>query len=398
MAPRHPSRAESFTAEDFTAGHFTVVGNPGSRRVTMFAAAVRAAGCPEPEVLAWRDVLRGAFTLTAGTLLRVDSPGEDDEVDRLLRGAALGPDWHPARVEGGAAWFAHFTAALRALAVTAAATPGCVLLGDADETAVMFDKRRTHTLLHAAGVPVPPVLDQGVEAPGSWEELRTRLTDSRMPRAFVKPAHGSSGSGVVALELGPHGRASATTSAELVRGSDGGVQLFNSLRVRRYTDPEDLRTLFDVLTREPLHVERWLPKASQHGRPADLRVVVTAGRATHAVLRTSRHPMTNLHLGGTRGDLDLVRAVAGTEWQRLLDTCEQAARCFPHTPAVGVDVLPSTGWRHHAVGEVNAYGDLLPNLTGLPGGPAEGQDTYAAFVSAVLHDRTAPPATRGPHP
>ena len=43
------------------------------------------------------------------------------------------------------------------------------------------------------------------------------------------------------------------------------------------------------------------------GRAADLRVVVVAGRATHAVVRTSLHQMTNLHLGGSRGDLDSVR-------------------------------------------------------------------------------------------
>ncbi|MGW0582677.1 hypothetical protein ACWD25_43705, partial [Streptomyces sp. NPDC002920] len=39
------------------------------------------------------------------------------------------------------------------------------------------------------------------------------------------------------------------------------------------------------------------------------------------------------------------------------------------------------------VGEVNAFGDLLPRLTGLPGSGAEGMDTYAAQVAAVLHDR-----------
>ncbi|MFD0529886.1 hypothetical protein ACFQ1I_28730 [Kitasatospora arboriphila] len=37
------------------------------------------------------------------------------------------------------------------------------------------------------------------------------------------------------------------------------------------------------------------------------------------------------------------------------------------------------------VGEVNAFGDLLPGLTGLPGGPAEGLDTYGAQIAALLH-------------
>ncbi|MEZ0090315.1 STM4014 family protein [Streptacidiphilus sp. EB129] len=378
--------------------HFTVVGNPGSRRVALFRAAARAAGCPEPVVVAWRDVLCGEYILAEGTLLRIDSPGEDDEVDQLLRGSAFGPDWAPARAEGSAAWYRGFTAALRSIAGTAAATPGCTVLGDVDEIAAMFDKRRAHTLLDTAGVPVPPALDQGTRPVAGWEDLRTRLAASGLRRVFVKPAHGSSGSGVAALVLGPLGRASATTSAELVRTADGQVRLFNSLRVRRYTDESDLCALFDALAADPLHVERWLPKATQQGRPADLRVLVTAGRATHAVLRTSRHPMTNLHLGGQRGDLDLVRDIAGPGWRRLIDTAEQAAGCFPRSLSIGVDVLPAIGWRSHAVGEVNAFGDLLPRLPGLPGSAAEGQDTYSAFVTAALNTTGAAAATQGTLP
>jgi hypothetical protein len=48
------------------------------------------------------------------------------------------------------------------------------------------------------------------------------------------------------------------------------------------------------------------------------------------------------------------------------------------------------GWRRVFVGEVNAFGDLLPRLTGLPGSGAEGQDTYAAQVAAAVRNRTVP--------
>jgi hypothetical protein len=137
-------------------------------------------------------------------------------------------------------------------------------------------------------------------------------------------------------------------------------------------------------------VERWIPKSSQSGRSADLRVVVVAGRATHVVVRTSTGPMTNLHLGGARGDLGLLRAAAGPYWADLLETAERAAACFPGSPMAGVDVLPTAGWRRYLVGEVNAFGDLLPNATGLPGGPAEGLDTYGAQVAALLNQPGAP--------
>ncbi len=80
----------------------------------------------------------------------------------------------------------------------------------------------------------------------------------------------------------------------------------------------------------------------------------------------------------------------------MLGLCEQAAACFPGTLCVGVDLLPAGGWRRFAVGEVNAFGDLLPGLTGLAGSGAESLDTYGAQVAAVLEGRG--PSSRGPAP
>ncbi|MFD7409289.1 STM4014 family protein [Streptomyces sp. NPDC059866] len=352
---------------------FAVVGNPENRRTTMFADAVRAAGHRAPRLLAWRDVLRGRYAFLPGEFVRIDSPGENTEVDRLLRGTD-----DPTRVEGTALWYRRFTTAVREV-TGAARGAGAVPSADPEEIAVMFDKRRCHARLAAAGVPVPPALTGPL---GGWEELREGLETARIRRAFVKPAHGSSASGVVALAVAGPGRVRATTSVETT--PDG--RLFNSLRVRHYDSEPEVAALVDALAPDGIHVERWLPKASQGGRAADLRVVVVAGRATHAVVRTSRHPMTNLHLGGARGDLDAAREAiraAGGSFDDALDTAERAAACFPGTLCVGVDVLPSTGWRRFTVGEVNAFGDLLPRLTGLPGSGAEGLDTYGVQVAAV---------------
>ncbi|GAA2474776.1 hypothetical protein GCM10010406_08610 [Streptomyces thermolineatus] len=354
---------------------FAVVGNPGNRRVSLFAEAVRGAGLPAPRVVPWREVLDGRYGFAPGEVVRLDSPGEDAEVDRLLRGAD-----DPARVEGTAVWYRRFTRAAAGVAA-AARGAGARLLDDPAELAVLFDKRRCHAVLEAAGVPVPGAL--GGAPVSGWQDLAGRLRERRLRRAFVKPAHGSSASGVMALEYAGPGRVVATTSVE----TGPGGALFNSLRVRRVEGEERVGALVDALAPDGLHVERWLPKASQDGRRADLRVVVVAGRATHAVVRTSRHPMTNLHLGGARGDLDAARRAveaAGGSWAGALAVAERAAACFPGTLCVGVDLLPATGWRRFAVGEVNAFGDLLPRLTGLPGSGAEGLDTYAAQVAAVI--------------
>ncbi|MDF6017507.1 STM4014 family protein [Streptomyces sp. JH34] len=358
-----------------------VVGIPANRRVGLFQDAVRAAGLPAARTVSWLEVLRGEAAFLPGETVRIDSPGEDAEVDTLLRGGG-----DPTRVEGSARWYARFTSAVQEVA-RAAAVAGATLLDDPRDIAVMFDKRLCHAALDTAGVPVPDSPTSGPDAGPvrGWTDVRRLMSEHRMPRVFVKPAHGSSASGVLALETAGPGRIRAATSVE--RDEEG--RLFNSLRVRRCTTEREVAALVDALAPDGLHLERWLPKASQRGRVADLRVVVVAGRATHAVVRTSRSPMTNLHLGGSRGDLDGVRAAveaAGGSWSAALAVCEQAAACFADTLCVGVDLLPATGWRRFAVGEVNAFGDLLPRLTGLPGSGAEGLDTYGAQVAAVLRD------------
>ncbi|MFF1415064.1 STM4014 family protein [Streptomyces sp. NPDC058289] len=366
---------------------FAVVGNPGNRRVALFQEAVRAAGLPGARVVPWRDVLTGRAVFRAGECVRIDSPGEDPEVERLLRGAA-----DASRVEGTGRWYRRFTDAVH-LVAEAVRSAGGTLTVDPDELAVLFDKRLCHGVLAAAGTPVPASPTSGpgaVRAPvRGWEEVRAVLALPGYRRAFVKLAHGSSASGVLAVETGAGDRIRATTSVE--RAPSGA--LHNSLRLRRYEDERVIGAIVDALAPDGLHIERWLPKASQQGRSADLRVVVIGGRATHAVVRTAAGPLTNLHLGGARGDLDAAVAAvtaAGGRWEAdALAVCERAAAAFPRTLCVGVDLLPALGWRSFAVGEVNAFGDLLPGLTGLPGSPAEGRDTYAAQVAAVRQEQHA---------
>ncbi|MFI5720921.1 STM4014 family protein [Nocardia sp. NPDC051750] len=356
-------------AEPADGYRWAVVGNGANRRVRSFYAAAEAAGTRPPRVVEWLDVLHaGGHTFAGDELVRLDSPGEEPEVDRLLRGIT-----DPTRVEGTARWYAGFGAAVASL------RGGC-RLDDPAELAVLFDKRLCHARLAAAEVAVPESPTSGRTAPiAGWDEVREYLREPSLRRAFVKIAHGSSASGVLAIETHPSGRIRATTSVELTPAG----ALHNSLRVRRYPTEAEIAAIVDRLAPDGLHIERWIPKSTLRGRAADLRVVVTAGRATHIVVRCASVPITNLHLGGSRGDPAAVRQIAGAHWSRALHLAEQAAACFPATLCVGVDLLPTDGWRRYVVGEVNAFGDLLPRITGLPGTPAAGLDTYAAQVAAA---------------
>jgi glutathione synthase/RimK-type ligase-like ATP-grasp enzyme len=341
-----------------------VVANPDNRRVSLFRAAVRAHGLADPRVVAWRDVAAGAPPhIDPGSVVRIDSPGEDAEVDRLLRGAEAPAE--RGEVVGLAPWYRGFVAALGRIG---AAARGSRLLSDPADVAVLFDKRACHARLSAEGIAVPDAL----ETPHSYAHLVSLMDDAGWTRAFVKPVHGSSASGVIALRR-HGGRVRATTSVELANG-----KLYNSLRPRDYAATE-IKSIVDALAADGLHVERWFPKADLRGRVLDLRVVVIAGRPSHVVVRTSRGPITNLHLGGVRGSLDEVRERAGRGYGAAMRTCERVAACFPGMLQVGVDLMFSSDWSRHAVAEVNAFGDLLPGLL------VDGRDTYAAQVAALLH-------------
>lgn len=237
----------------------------------------------------------------------------------------------------------------------------------------MFDKARCHEIFAAANVPTPAFL--GV--PHSFEELMSWMEARLCHRVFLKPCHSSSASGVLALEVGARG-CQAHTSVQMVR-EDAGVRLFNSLRLQRYTSLGEIRELVDRICRQRSVAEAWFPKAGFDGRRFDLRVVVIQGKAAHTVVRQSAGPITNLHLGNRRGDLQRLRIAMGEErWSAALEVCERAAACFPRSLYVGVDLLVAPGFRRFAVAEVNAFGDLLPNL--LHGG----EDTYTAELRAFL--------------
>ncbi|WP_431936575.1 STM4014 family protein [Micromonospora sp. RP3T] len=370
----------------------TVVGNPANRRVALFTSAVRAAGLPTPAVLPWADVLTGAVPPPPGALVRVDSPGEDPHVDRLLRRSATAA--RHGELIGLADAYAGLVAGLDRVAAG-----GAELLNPPADVAVLCDKRRCHAVLSAAGVPVPDALPPvgghagppptgghdalppagghaGPPPTGGYAALREAMAAAGWRRVFVKPAHGSSAAGVLALAVGPRGVRADTTVEPTPDG------LFNSLRVRRHTDEATIAAIVDRLTPDGLHVERWLPKAGLRDRVVDVRVLVVAGRPTHAVVRAARGPLTNLHLGNARGDLAELRAAAGPAgWSAAMETCERVAACFAGSLHVGVDLMFLTGWRRHAVAEVNAFGDLLPGVL------TDGRDSYAEQVHALTTGR-----------
>lgn len=372
-----------------------LVGVPAGRRTELFQAALARAGARPALVVPYTELLDGRASLPdlvlPGTLVRIDSPGRDFETElallragadaedeegvyaRATRGTLETLEFERGRIHWPRQWYLGFRRALRMLEEQLLASRAHRPMNSPAEVAVMFDKPACHRRLREGGVPVPKSLGTAV----SFDELRETMRAQGCARVFVKLAHGSSASGVVAYQT-DGARHRATTTVEVVRRG-GRTLLYNSRRVRTLRDASEIAALIDELCRHRAHVEHWFPKAGVGGRTFDLRVVVVAGRAGHTVVRLSRHTLTNLHLLNGRGSVAAVASrMGGPAWADALRACERAMEsAFPRSVYAGVDLAVAPDFRRHAVLEVNAFGDLLPGVLDA------GLDTYAAELSAV---------------
>jgi hypothetical protein len=349
---------------------FVLLGNPENRRVGLFQAALAAQGHPPARVFAWRDVARDPSVLESlpdePAWFRIDSFGEDFEVEKLLlvRGAEdartyqTGPTVIPAsevaglvedhgRIVAPRQMHLGFLRVLRDVAAILARKPRVHVLQPPSTIEAFFDKGVTSRRCAEAGIPVP----EAFAPTGDLTELRARVAGEQ--RVYVKLTCGSSASCLAIWTLAP--RESIVTTIEIAQSG-----WYNSLRLRQYTDRTRVDEILRFLLREGAHVERAIPKARLDGRHTDCRVLVVEGEPTFSVLRTSRHPITNLHLGGQRADVAAL-ALDPAVHEAAMESCRAVARVFP-CHHVGVDLMFEADLRGHRVLEANAFGDLLPGL------------------------------------
>ncbi|AGC44674.1 hypothetical protein MYSTI_03362 [Myxococcus stipitatus DSM 14675] len=352
---------------------FILIGNAENRRVSLFQEALVAQGQALARVVPWRELLATPSLLLdlpdTDALVRIDAAGESWEVEKalLVRGyseavkqgcSVLDPEQVAAlREEHGRILCprqAHlgFLSVLSELEACFAKRPRWRALQAPASIADLFDKRITSRKYAARGIPVPDPLD-GVTDTAS---LRERMREQDCREVFVKVSCGSSAS-CLAIFRSHRGRESLVTTIEVTE-----TGWYNSLKVRRIEEPERIEEVLAFLLREGSQVERSIPKARLGGDFFDCRVLVVAGEPAFTVVRQSRGPITNLHLGGKRGDLDALRAaMPGKAWEWALESCRAVARVHDCLH-VGIDLLFEEFFEGHRVVEANAFGDLLPQL------------------------------------
>lgn len=350
-----------------------VVGNPENRRITGFLTALAEAGEVLAAVVPWRTVVADPDALLAlppgAAWLRLDSTGEDADVQRALYLLGGGdPAVHHAfgQLHAVSTHQRGFERVLDGVERVLALRPAWTPLAPIPRVRLVFDKARYHAHLRGLGVRVAPALDVH-----GYDALVAALAAWPGRRAFVKVRYGSSAVGIGVFSAAPAPRMLTT-----VEVTDHGW--FNTLRPHRLTDVGRIRAIVDGLCEDGAHVELEVPKAGIDGTNFDLRVLMVANEPAFVVARCSRIPITNLHLGGWRGDVARVRAACPDEvWEAAMDDCRRVARDYGGLH-VGLDVLLERGFTGHALIEANAFGDLLPNLT-----DAQGRSVYAREIASI---------------
>lgn len=373
--------------------HILILAPPQSRRVAAFQASLQRYGLAPARVLDYRAYLRGAIDLKQeiqeDSIFRIESTGEDCQLEHAL--LALGA--HQKDEEGylplslqelaglqleqgevmpSRQWFLGYRALLERLQTDLQACATHRLMSQPRHILSMFDKRACHQKLSEAGIAVPPALAK-IE---SFDALEQAMTDSKMRRVFVKLAHSSSASGVMALAT--NGKAWQATSTVQRVEKAGTYRYYNATKLQHYRDKSIIKQIIDHLCQQRVHVEQWLPKASLEGKIFDMRVVVIAGKAQHVLLRMGKGTITNLHLGNQRGKPEALRRIIPPEhWQAMLTSCERAAQLFDDNLYVGVDSMFTSNFCKHAILELNAFGDYHRGIY------VNGRDTYGAELAAL---------------
>jgi len=370
-----------------------VIGNVGDKRVELFQATLARLGLPAARLVEYLDLIAKrvelADVLTTKSIVRIESPGRNFEVERAL--LALGGECEEPEGEGRYArlsrktieelrfekglvlpsrqWYLGYCVVLAQIARVV--EPGHLFNLPVD-IQLMFDKRACHAFLSRQGIAVPPSLGPVY----TYDELLELMREKRCSQVFVKLAHGSSASGVVAYRWQGE-RHQAMTTVQMVFGVNG-TRLYNSRVIQVYRQQKLIARLINALCEQRVQVEQWIPRASYAGQTFDMRVVTIAGQPRHCIARLSRSPLTNLHLLNKREESAKIRELVGeTVWERALADCQGAAQLL-RSLYTGIDLLFSADLQRHAIVEMNAFGDLLPGLL------YQGRDTYTAEIEALF--------------
>lgn len=356
-------------------GSILLIGNPENRRVALFQDALRQAGLAPAVVVSYLSLLEDVRVLQdrihPDTIIRIESPGENFAVETkilALGGVEQAHRLHDerGRIHHPGNWFIGFSRLMESIARS---VEKVWWFNHPDDIVTMFNKPLCKRLLQPHTLPSHPIFS-------CYDEFLAFVENQPVSRFFIKLNSSSSASGIVAYEYNKkNGQEHAYSTVETVQ-SDGEVRFYNSLKIKKYTSRDTIKSILNFLFLQGALVERWIPKAKHQGCSYDLRVMGIAGRRCHAIARLSHSPMTNLHLGNQRCAVDELE-LSSSMWEKIDVLVEQTMRHFPRSLYAGLDILVPRNGQDPVLLEINAFGDLLLNLH------HNGECTYLAEINAI---------------
>lgn len=216
--------------------------------------------------------------------------------------------------------------------------------------ALTLDKVSCKRRLAESGIPVTPAIEAEI---GSYDELILFLKSGRVRDIFIKPRFGAGAAGILAYRFHP-GTGQEVLYTSMKRE---GNKLYNTKAVYRLTEHDEIKWMADRILKQPVILEKWIPKARHQGIGYDIRAVYQFGQVDFMVARGSSFPMTNLHLNNHAipfGDLCLAEAMI----EEIKELCCRTAQCMEGLFVAGIDILITPSGSLKVI-EVNGQGDLI---------------------------------------
>ena len=334
---------------------FITIGSPDSRRVQFWQQALKQYNCKD-EVVTYQQIIANDFPeITEPTTIRLTSTGEDFELEKILMGMGGNSKSHLLSFQKGLIysndfWYKGWCVLLKKIEYWIQQNPLVKIINSPASIQLAFHKLKCQQFLQQKNISTPQTILNRVN---DFDSLIEKLESENIHQAFIKPYHGSSASGVMALRQSK-GRLMLYTTIHLRDG-----KLYNHLHLQKYSSIQDIKTIVTKMIPSELMVEEWIRKKTFQGKSVDFRILVINGKPAFVVPRMSNHFITNLHLGNEKGKIEEVEKAWGKPV--IDDAKELAVQAVDKIGGLfyaGVDVAISNKNQSYVL-EVNAFGDML---------------------------------------
>ena len=259
---------------------------------------------------------------------------------------------------------------LKQLDASLQSRPGIKKSQNINDLIDLFDKNYISKRLQDAEIATPDAF-----RPESSQHLLDEVDARRWGEFYLKSAFGSCAANMMHLYRASGGLWGESTLLEIKKGRRKGQ--FVKPEQPQLLRGRDLDNLLEYLIANQATAQRAVVKASYQGNNFDVRVIVIDNKIAASVFRVSKHAMTNLHFGGTRGNPELLhRVIPRRAWLDAMAECLEAAELFD-IPALGIDLAFEMDSFEPAIIEINSFGDFFPNWQ-----DAQGRTVHSLEIEA----------------